>query len=115
MIPAMIAYSTAVTARRSHHNLDRNKNIGYSRKISTFVSKITRRQCLNQKYTGTERAFTENRVRKRRLPIERKRLKSISSDKFGAGGRNRTDTLSPEPDFESGASTSSTTPAALPF
>ena len=29
----------------------------------------------------------------------------------GAGGRNRTDTLSPEPDFESGASTSSTTPA----
>ncbi len=30
---------------------------------------------------------------------------------FGAGGRNRTDTLSPEPDFESGASTSSTTPA----
>ena len=32
----------------------------------------------------------------------------------GAGGRNRTDTLSPEPDFESGASTSSTTPAAMP-
>ena len=30
---------------------------------------------------------------------------------YGAGGRNRTDTLSPEPDFESGASTSSTTPA----
>ncbi len=29
----------------------------------------------------------------------------------GAGGRNRTDTLSPEPDFESGASTSSATPA----
>src|SRR6516165_5318820 len=31
--------------------------------------------------------------------------------KIGAGGRNRTDTLSPEPDFESGTSTSSTTPA----
>ncbi|VTZ26822.1 hypothetical protein MPC4_30048 [Methylocella tundrae] len=31
--------------------------------------------------------------------------------KNGAGGRNRTDTLSPEPDFESGASTSSATPA----
>jgi hypothetical protein len=29
----------------------------------------------------------------------------------GAGGRNRTDTLLPEPDFESGASTSSATPA----
>ncbi len=29
----------------------------------------------------------------------------------GAGGRARTDTLSPEPDFESGASTSSATPA----
>ena len=30
---------------------------------------------------------------------------------IGAGGRDRTDTLSPEPDFESGASTSSATPA----
>ena len=30
---------------------------------------------------------------------------------FGAGGRNRTDTLSPELDFESSASTSSATPA----
>ncbi len=29
----------------------------------------------------------------------------------GAGGRNRTDTLSPEQDFESSASTSSATPA----
>ncbi len=29
----------------------------------------------------------------------------------GAGGRGRTDTLLPEPDFESGASTNSTTPA----
>jgi hypothetical protein len=32
----------------------------------------------------------------------------------GAGGRSRTDTLSPEPDFESGASTNSATPASLP-
>ena len=32
---------------------------------------------------------------------------------FGAGGRSRTDTLSPEPDFESGASTNSTTPAKI--
>ena len=31
--------------------------------------------------------------------------------RFGAGGRNRTDTPLREPDFESGASTSSTTPA----
>jgi hypothetical protein len=30
---------------------------------------------------------------------------------FGAGGRNRTGTLSPELDFESSASTSSATPA----
>ncbi len=33
--------------------------------------------------------------------------------RLGAGGRTRTDTLSPEPDFESGASTNSATPARL--
>ena len=32
----------------------------------------------------------------------------------GAGGRGRTDTLSPEPDFESGASANSATPACGP-
>lgn len=32
----------------------------------------------------------------------------------GAGGRGRTDTLLPEPDFESGASANSATPARLP-
>ncbi len=32
----------------------------------------------------------------------------------GAGGRSRTDTLLPEPDFESGASTNSATPAWAP-
>ncbi len=32
-------------------------------------------------------------------------------DLIGTEGRNRTDTVSPPPDFESGASTSSATPA----
>jgi hypothetical protein len=36
-----------------------------------------------------------------------------ASTEDGAGGRDRTDTLSPEPDFESGASTSSATPATV--
>jgi hypothetical protein len=33
----------------------------------------------------------------------------------GTEGRNRTDTMSPSPDFESGASTSSATPAKKPY
>ncbi len=35
----------------------------------------------------------------------------FNSEKVGAGRENRTLTLLPEPDFESGASTSSATPA----
>src|SRR3546814_5269214 len=38
----------------------------------------------------------------------------VCSSDLGAGGRNRTDTLSPELDFESSASTSSATPAISP-
>ena len=38
-------------------------------------------------------------------------IRAIAARKFGAGSENRTRTLLPEPDFESGASTSSATPA----
>ena len=37
--------------------------------------------------------------------------RKVLEDEDNAGGRNRTDTGLPPPDFESGASTSSTTPA----
>jgi hypothetical protein len=40
-----------------------------------------------------------------------KRLQQNLHNFLGAGGGNRTHTLLPEPDFESGASTSSATPA----
>lgn len=44
---------------------------------------------------------------KKRAPVFRKPLILV----HGAGGRNRTDTWFPKPDFESGASTSFATPA----
>lgn len=38
-------------------------------------------------------------------------LRTVKKVINGTEGRNRTDTVSPPPDFESGASTSSATPA----
>ena len=38
---------------------------------------------------------------------------AIQREKYGTEGRNRTDTISLSPDFESGASTSSATPAQI--
>ena len=40
-------------------------------------------------------------------------LRTVTKLLNGTEGRNRTDTVSPPPDFESGASTSSATPAML--
>jgi hypothetical protein len=55
--------------------------------------------------TGARRDYSLNRGRLNRLK------RSTTHYKIGTESRNRTDTVSPPPDFESGASTSSAIPA----
>src|SRR5690606_19479241 len=50
-------------------------------------------------------------IRHDAVPVGPRASMSRRRDRFGAEGENRTRTLSPEPDFESGASTSSATSA----